>query len=82
MIFDGVLAATGDDDDVLDARGNALFRDVLNLRLVDNRQHFLGLRFRGGQKRVPSPAAEVPPYAPAATEWKRSSTKMTKHSVS
>ena len=50
MIFDGTLAATGDDDDVLDAGGHALFRDVLDLGLIDDRQHFLGLCFGRGQK--------------------------------
>src|SRR5258706_7065522 len=48
VIFDGTLAAAGDDDDVLDAGGYALFRDVLDLRLIYDGQHFLGLRFGGG----------------------------------
>src|SRR6267154_533403 len=50
MIFDGTLAAAGDDDDVLDAGGHALFRDVLDLRLINDGQHFLGLRFGGGEE--------------------------------
>ena len=50
MIFDGVFAAPGDDDDVLDARGDALLDDVLNQRLVDDRQHLFGLRLGGRQK--------------------------------
>jgi len=33
MVFDRILALAGDDDDVLDAGGDALFGDVLNLGL-------------------------------------------------
>lgn len=50
MIFDGILSFAGDDDDVLDAGGDALFRDVLNLRLINYGEHFFGLRFGGGKK--------------------------------
>jgi len=50
VILDGILAFAGDDDDVFDAGSDALFNDVLNLWLVHNRQHFLGLRFGSGQK--------------------------------
>ena len=50
MIFDGILAFAGDDDDVLDSRRDALFRDVLNLRLVDDGEHLFGLRFGGGKE--------------------------------
>ena len=50
MILDGVLAAPGDQNDVVDARGDGLFDAVLNDRLVDERQHFFGLRFGGRQK--------------------------------
>ena len=50
MVFDGVLAFAGDDDDVLDAGGHALFNDVLNLRLVDDGEHFFGLRFGGREE--------------------------------
>ena len=50
MILDGILAAAGDDDDVFDAGSGALLDRILNQRLVDNGQHFLGLRFRGGEK--------------------------------
>ena len=46
VIFDGVFPFSGHDDDVLDPGNNALFHDILNLRLVHNRQHFFGLRFR------------------------------------
>ena len=50
VIFDRVLAAAGDQDDVVDARGDRLFDAVLDDRLVDERQHFLRLRLGGGQK--------------------------------
>ena len=50
MIFDGVLSFAGDDDDVLDAGGDALFSDVLDLRLVHDGEHFFGLRLGSGKK--------------------------------
>ena len=50
MIFDGILAFAGDDDDVLDAGGDTLFDDVLNLRLVDDGEHLFRLRLRSGEK--------------------------------
>src|SRR5207245_7125688 len=50
MIFDGILAFAGDDNDVLDSRRDALFRDILNLRLVDDGEHLFGLRFGGGKE--------------------------------
>src|SRR5437867_5376690 len=46
MILDGVLAAAGDEDDVVDARRHRFLDAVLNDRLVDERQHFLRLRLR------------------------------------
>ena len=49
VILDRVLAAAGDEDDVVDARRDRFFDAVLNDRLVDERQHFLGLRL-GGRK--------------------------------
>jgi hypothetical protein len=49
MVLDGILAFAGDDDDLLDSGGNALFGDVLNLGLVDDGEHLFGLRF-GGRK--------------------------------
>jgi len=59
VIFDGVLALASDNDDVFDAGGDAFFNDVLNLRLVHKRPHFLGLRLVAGKKRVPRPAAGI-----------------------
>src|SRR5260370_26654712 len=53
VIFDRILSLAGHDDDVLDPRHHALFHDVLNLGLVDDRQHFLGLRFCGRQETRP-----------------------------
>ena len=50
MILDGVLAAPGDQNDVVDARGDRFLDAVLNDRFVDERQHFFGLRFGGGQE--------------------------------
>ena len=50
MILDRVLAAAGDQDDVVDAGGHRLLDAVLNDRLVDERQHFLGLRLGGRKK--------------------------------
>ena len=50
MVFDGVFAFAGDDDDVFDAGGYALFNDVLNLRLVHDGKHFFRLSFGGRKK--------------------------------
>src|SRR5262245_18662539 len=50
MILDRVLAATGHQNDVVDARRDRFLDAVLNNRLVDERQHLLGLRFGGRQE--------------------------------
>src|SRR5258708_28911101 len=50
MIFDRVLAAARDQNDVRDAGGHGLFDAILNDRLVDERQHFLRLRFGRGKE--------------------------------
>ena len=50
VILDGVLAAAGDEDDVVDARRDRFLDAVLDDRLVDERQHLLGLRLGGGQE--------------------------------
>ncbi len=50
VILDRALAAAGNNDDVLDAGSHAFFSNILNLRLIDNGQHFFGLRFGGRQK--------------------------------
>src|SRR5258707_1596534 len=50
MIFNGVLAFSGDDNNVFDPGSDAFFRDVLNLRLVHDREHFFRLGLGGGEK--------------------------------
>ena len=50
VILDRVLAAAGDDDDVRDAGVERFLDAVLNGRLVDERQHLLGLRLGGWEK--------------------------------
>jgi len=50
VIFDRIFSFAGDDDDVLDAGGDALFRHVLNLRLVDDGKHLFRLCLGGRQK--------------------------------
>ena len=55
VVLDRVLAAAGDEDDVVDARGDRLFDAVLDDRLVDERQHFLRLGLGRGEE----PGAEA-----------------------
>ena len=50
VILDGALAAAGDDDDVLDSGVDGLLDAVLNDRLIDDRQHLLGLGLGGGEE--------------------------------
>ena len=50
MVLDGVLAAAGDDDDVVDAGLDRFLDAVLNNRLVDEREHFLRLCFGRGKE--------------------------------
>jgi hypothetical protein len=50
VIFDGRLAAAGDNDDLIAPGGEGFFDTVLDDGLVDERQHFLGNGFGGGQK--------------------------------
>ena len=50
MVFDRVLAAARDQNDVVDAGGDSLFHAVLNDRFVDEWQHLLGLRLGGREK--------------------------------
>ena len=79
MIFDGVLAAAGDEDDVLDAGRDGLLDAVLDDRLVDERQHLLGLRLGGRQERVPRPAAGKTALRINATRSSSSSGRDTFH---
>ena len=50
VVLDRALAPPGDDQDVRDARAHGLLDHVLDGRLVDDRQHLLGLRLGGGQE--------------------------------
>ena len=53
VVLDRVLALAGHDDDRGQARGDGLLDHVLDDRLVDERQHLLGLRLRRGQEARP-----------------------------
>ena len=48
MVFDGLLAASGDDENLVAAGGHGLFDSVLDDGLVDQREHFFGLSFGCG----------------------------------
>ncbi len=50
VVLDRVLAAAGDEDDVVHARGDRLFDAVLDDRLVHQHQHLFRLRLGGGQE--------------------------------
>ncbi len=50
VVFERPLAPTRDDEDVADPGPHGLFDDVLDGGLVDERQHLLRLRLRGGQE--------------------------------
>ena len=50
VIFDRVLAAAGDDDDVADAGLDGFLDAVLNDRLVDEDEHLFRLRLRRREK--------------------------------
>ena len=50
VVLDRPLLAAGDDDDLLDAGRDGLLDRVLDDRLVDQRQHLLGLRLGGGEE--------------------------------
>src|SRR5690606_34180197 len=50
VILDGALAAAGNDGHAAHAGIERFFNAILNQRLVDDWQHFLGHRFRGGEK--------------------------------
>ena len=53
MVLDRPLLARGDDDDLLDPGSHGLLDRVLDDRLVDQRQHLLRLRLRGGKEAGP-----------------------------
>src|SRR5262245_520162 len=50
VILDRALAATGHDDDLRETRGHRLLDDVLDHRLVDEREHLFRLRFGRGKE--------------------------------
>ena len=50
MVGDDVLAAAGDEDELLDAGFARFFDRILDHRLVHHRQHFLGDGLGGGQE--------------------------------
>src|SRR5205085_1438910 len=50
VVLDGGLTAPGDDDDRLDAGQNRLLDDVLDERLINERQHLLRRRLRRRQE--------------------------------
>ena len=53
MVLDRILPLARHNDDVLDSRRDALFHHVLNLRLIDDRQHLLRLSLGRGQEPRP-----------------------------
>src|ERR1017187_4958784 len=55
MIFDGALAAAGDDNDVLNSGMQRLLDAILNERFIDQRQHLHRLRLGGGQEAAAKP---------------------------
>ena len=48
MVFDAAFAATGDENHFGDTGLHRFFNGILNQRLVDHAQHFLGAGFGGG----------------------------------
>ncbi len=42
VVLDGALAPARNQHDIFDARGNGLLHDILDKRLINKRQHFLG----------------------------------------
>src|SRR4029453_16608550 len=55
VVLDRALAAAGDDQDVFEAGPYRLLDDVLDRRLVDHRQHLLGLVLGRRQEARPQP---------------------------
>src|SRR4029079_16491887 len=50
VVLNGILAAAGNHNNVVDTRSHAFFDHVLYEWLVYYGQHFLGLRFSSGQE--------------------------------
>ena len=53
VILDGALVAARHENHLADACGIGFLHRILNQRLVDDGQHFLGLRLGGGQETRP-----------------------------
>ena len=50
VIFDGLLAASSDDEDLVAAGGHGFFNAILDDRLIHQWEHFFGLGFGCGQE--------------------------------
>ncbi len=50
VVFDGLFAAAGDDQDLVATGGHGLFHAVLDDGLIHQREHFFGLGFGCGQE--------------------------------
>src|ERR1700684_245778 len=50
VVLDGVLAAAGDDNDVIDSGCDAFLHGILNQRFINDGKDFFGLCFGGGRK--------------------------------
>ncbi len=59
MVLDGDLAAPSDEQHVIQAGGDGLLHHVLDRRLVDDRQHSLGVALVVGKNLVPRPTAGI-----------------------
>ena len=75
VILDRVLAAAGDEDDVVDAGRDRFLDAVLDDRLVDERQHFLRLRLGRGQEAGAEAGGGEDGFADAASRRHRSRTR-------
>ena len=56
MVLDRRLVPAGDKDELFNPRGGGFLDGILDQRLVDDRQHFLRHRLRGGKKAGAEPA--------------------------
>ena len=50
MVFNRTFAATGNENHFSNAGGNCLFNRILNQRLINHIQHFLGASFSSRQE--------------------------------
>src|SRR5215212_8676848 len=56
MVFNDVLVAPGDENEMFDTGLSRLVHDVLNDRAIDDRKHFLGHGLGGRQEASPQPS--------------------------